>query len=275
MTNAIEEFLTENSFRSFPFRGDTSLAYVGGLLDNAVVLDFRGWHRKRAGQEPMLAAIIGPDGSGAGDFIPNDGFISFYFTAGPDDDLLIWRFLVPVLGGQFPMSVLSSVSDPSYAGVNLGVARATFGAAALNIPDDADWLFTTAKLESGLVVECARNQVDEIRVVHDEGDDDIVGGDLRIFGGYNVDVIPAADGGLKITATPGAGTLGRYLGSRSDPGQSKCAGVLMSLAGVAPDEDTRNITIAGEKGIEIENLPDEHRIIIRMAKPQLAGNVCS
>jgi hypothetical protein len=239
MTDAIEEFLSENAQRSFPLREDCDLSYGSGVLDNSVVLDFRGWHRDRPEIAPHLSAIVGPDGAGFASFVPNAGMVSFYFSAGSGDGSILWIFLVPTLQGDFPVSQVSTVGDLVYDGISRGTARASFGRGVSLIPSDATWVFQNAILEPGLVVEQYRNQVDSIRIIHKEGDDEFVGGDVEFIGGYNTDVVSSGNG-IRITPSPGAGTLGRFIGSLAAAEESKCSGILMSLNNVPPDKKTQD-----------------------------------
>ncbi len=274
MNDAIEEFLTENMQRRFPLREDGDVTCQDGVLEDSVLLDFRGWHRDRPELTPRLSAIIGPDGTDVGSFIANTGFVSFYFSAGSGGGSIIWVFKVSVIEGSFPVSLISTVDDTNYAGVFRGVARASFGGGVSSIPADAAWIFTSALLEPGLVIEQYRGQVDSILLVHDVGDDELVGGDIELVGGYNTSVVPS-EGGVRIVPSLGAGTLGRFIGAINPSGESKCSGVLMSVGGVTPDEKTRNLVIKGENGIEVLNFPESSRIVIRVAKPQFGGSVCS
>ena len=273
MIHAIEEFLSENGQRSFPFREDCNLSYGGGILDNSVVIDFRGWHRDRPEIVPQLSAIIGPGGDSYGSFVANAGFVSFYFSAGSLTEPITWPFKVPVLQGTFPVSLTSTVSDLIYYGVARGVARASFGVGVAAIPQDASWIFSGASLEPGLVVEQYRGQVDSIRLIHKIGDDEFVGGDVNFVGGYNTNITPSA-GGIKITPTLGGGTLGRFIGSTTPPENAKCSGVLMTINSVSPDKKTQNLALKGANGIEIVNFPEDNRIVIRVAKQQFGGSVC-
>lgn len=270
MTGAIQEFLNENSQRAFPFQENGSLSYSDGTMASDVVLDFRGWHRQRVVSPPQLIAVLGPEAASYGDLVALPNFIAFYFGTGGSS---VWRFLVPLVGLQpDPITIVSRISDPLYASCSLGVARATFGPGVAQIPPDARWIFESASLEPGLVISAWRNQVDSLRAIHQEADDDVVGGEVRLVGGYNMDIHPTLTG-IRIVPSLGGGTLGRFTGTLGP--QNSCAGILMALGGVAADQDTGNLELVGENGIEIVKFPDQHRIRIKVAPQHFGGSVCA
>lgn len=272
MTGSIEEFLTENSLRRYPFSEDCSLAHQSGSISDDVVLDFRAWHRTRTGRSAALAAIVGPDGAGDGIFEAVAGAYSVYFFLGQGD--VVWRFEVPALTPSFPFTALSVIQDSIYPGSNLGVARATFGRGLVQLAADSTLVFPDAPLEPSLIFDQYRLQVDHIRLVHEGSDDEFVGGDVEVVGGYNVGVSGIAKG-IRVSPSPGAGTLGRFVGSINSPESNKCVGVLLSLAGAIPNERTQDLVLEGTNGVEVLNFPDESRIRIRVAPQHFGGTVCS
>jgi hypothetical protein len=271
MTSATEEFLTENLQRRYPFAEDAVMSHSGSdVLDDDVILDVRGWHRGSPDGRPALLAVVGPDGAGAGSFVPHAGNFTFYLTSGTDE--VVWAVLLPVAAAEVA-TVTCRVVDPLYAQVSIGVLRVTFGAAAQGIGVDVTWLFTTAFLEPGLVVAPFRNQVDALGIIHQEGDNEVVGGDVEIIGGYSFDVFPENQG-LRFAPHPGGGTLGRFTGSISGAENSKCAGALLSFGQVVPDPKSRDLRIVGKNGIEVFNFPEENRIRIKVAPQHFGGSVC-
>lgn len=271
MTNAVEEFLTENSMRRYPLSEDCSVQYVGGgELGNDVVIDLRGWHREHTTTHPALLAIVGPTGIGAGSFVANADNITFYFGVGSET---LYPILLPV-GAAEITTLVCRVTDPFYPQVNLGVLRVTFGLGAQGIPTDATWLFSATTIEPGLIVSPFRNQVDVVKIIHQDTDDEIVGGDLEIIGGYNLNVLPEVQG-VRLSPVAGGGTLGRFVGSLSASGDSKCAGALLSLGQVAPDPETRDLRIIGKNGIEVINFPEQSKIRIKVAPQHFGGSVCT
>lgn len=274
MNDAYTEFLTENSQRSYPFVEDSPLvSLTSDVLENDVILDLKAFHRARPEIPFQLKAIVGPASAGVSPYVGVADSYVIYFAAGPEDSPVIWGLQVGIsAAGSTPLVVEASVADPYYPDKNLGVVRATIGAGLFSIPFDAFWEFTTAIVEPALVVQPYRNQIDLLKVIHQEGDDDVIGGDVAIRGGYNVNVVPAIKG-VSIIPSLGGGSLGRFIGSIREPGTSKCKGVLLSINGILPT--TRGeFFITGENGIEIINLPDEHKIRIRVAPPKIGATVC-
>ena len=272
MTAAIEEFLTENSLRRYPLSEDCSVQHSGeGTLDSDVLLDLRGWHRGRPTSAASLLAIVGPEGAGAGAFVANAGHTTFYFGSGADE--VVWSAPLPAAAPEVT-TLVCKVADPFYPEVNLGILRVTFGLGAQGIPADATWLFTAALIEPGLVVAPFRNQVDVVKIIHRDTDDEIVGGDVEIVGGYNFNVVPEAQG-LRLSPEAGGGTLGRFVGSLASAGESKCNGALLSFGQVVPDKDTRDLKIVGKNGIEVINFPEQSKIRIKVAPQHFGGSVCA
>lgn len=271
MTDAFIEFLTENKQRTYPFAEGSSLVSVEGpTLANDVVLDLISIHRTRR-QTMRLLAVVAPESAGSVDFPAVTGKITFYFALGETGDRQTASFSVEAQ--ELPLDSWHQSADSNYPGICLSKTRATFGPGLADIPADAFWTFTDLRIEPSLVVSLYRNQIDLVKLVHLVGDDEIVGGNIKVFGGYNVDVYQSSQS-IRISPSLGGGVLGRFTRSISDGAESKCTGALFSINGQPPNEQ-REFFITGGKGIEVVNLPDEHKVRIRLEPARLGGTICT
>lgn len=270
MTDAFAEFLNENQHRAYPFVENSNFTSVETpVLANDVILDFAAIHRLRY-KTTQLLAIVGPDGGGSLEFPEVENQTTFYFAFSNGLDRTVFSFGLPTTNASD--DVWSQIEDPEYPGVWTARARITFGPGATQLANDVFWTFLSLNIEPSLNISLYRNQIDLIKIIHLEGDDEVVGGDLSIVGGYNVDMIQS-DRTIRVVPTLGGGTLGRFIGSVSDPESSRCSGILLSLNGQAPTE-RNEFFITGGKGIEIINLPDEHKIQIRLEPAKIGETIC-
>lgn len=270
MTDAFAEFLNENQHRAYPFVEDSNFTSVEtSVLANDVILDFAAIHRLRY-KTTQLLAIVGPDGGGSLEFPAVANQITFYFAFSNDADRVILSFGLSTTDTLD--DVWSYIDDPEYPGVWTAKARVTFGPGAIQLASDVFWTFLSLKIEPSLTVSLYRNQTDLVKIIHLEGDDEVVGGNLSIVGGYNVDLLQA-DRTIRVIPTLGGGTLGRFTGSISDLESNRCSGVLLAINGQPPTE-RNEFFITGGKGIEIVNLPDEHKIQIRLEPAKIGETIC-
>ena len=89
--------------------------------------------------------------------------------------------------------------------------------------------------------------------------DTITSATLEVVDGYNIRT-SLIDGVLTVHAVKGAGA-GVYCGDADVPEHSDCAKGVYTLASV-PADDKGNITLVAGPGMSIENVPEEHKIII-------------
>ena len=275
--DAYLEFLSENAQRRYPFQEDSSLLNNTGdtvLADN-VILDLRGIHRERPEVSPQLLAVIGSDGASIFDLDALAGFYSFFFAMGRSAESLIFQVAVPSDNTQWPFVQEVTIADENYPGrdVRLGTLRVTLGEGVADLASDVSLGFVqTCLIETALVAQAYRTQVDSIKVAHVSGPDDIVGGDLRIIGGYGINTQLLVDG-LEINAIAGAGSLGFFTGAVHEPEDSACSGRVLSISGQRPNPRGK-FYIRGENGISVTDLPDEHKIQLRVTTASLGGNRC-
>lgn len=270
MTDAVSEFLNENRHRAYPFVDESSFVSVEDeSLPLDAVLDFVAVHRLRH-KVVRLSAIVGPDSAGSLEFSSSPGFISVYFALTDDQDSKLMCFKVPVDGpsGDF----WAVIDDTSYPQAPLCRARAFFGESILGFGGETFVTFTSLVVEPALITSLYRNQIDKVTVIHADGDDEVVGGDLHLIGGYNIDV-SLVGSSLKMIPSLGAGTLGRFTGSVSDPGSSVCDGALLTINGQPPNE-RGEFFINGGKGVDVINLPDQNKIRIRLEPVKNDTTVC-
>lgn len=270
MSDAFVEFLNENSQRAYPFIEDS--IFVSGddhSLGDDVFLDFMGIHRLRH-QTVKLVAIVGPDSSGSVDFPAVAGFKVFYFNLFSDSGSEGFSFRQSV--DEFDSVISSSIVDPNYSGRYVGKFTATFGLGVLSIPSDAYWIFDNLQIEPSLCVSLYRNQVDLIKIIHSDIDDEIIGSDVKLQGGFNFDVEQSGNS-IRLLPSLGGGDLGRFIGANVDSQDSKCHGSLFSIIGQQANEKGEFL-ISGGRGIEIRNLPDENKIKILVNTSNLGQTLC-
>jgi hypothetical protein len=268
MTDAFVEFLTENSQRSYPFEENSVLkADDDSVLQDDILLDFILIHRLKH-LTAKLVAIVGPESSGAEIFPPGETGPVFYFQLGSGSDIVA----VECSSQEFPFDGWGSISDSRYEDVFVAKARVTFGAGVSSIPSDVFWQFSNSVIEPGLLVSLFRNQVDSLTIIHDEGDNDIVGGDVSLMGGYNFGVTQSGQT-VRLSPALGSGSLGRFTESLSDAVSSKCNGSLLSINGIQPNEKGA-FEISGSGGIEILNFPEQHKVRIVISPETLGRTIC-
>lgn len=279
MSDAYLEFLTENAQRRYPFVEDSSGMDLTDVftLPNDAVLDARGFHRARPELTPRLAAIAGGSASGDADYPATNGVYSLFFECGISATPLRFTVTVPVNNGNWPFQVTVAIADPLYAGIvpaiNAGVLQVTIGQGITELAAADRWLFgPRLQLEPALMAQLYLQQVDALRLVHDEGPDDYVSGEVRLQGGYNFDLNQDANV-INFEPSPGGGELGRWLGSLADESASRCAGTLMSLNGITATP-RGGFTIGKGSGIEIVNLPEQNKIQIKFVSSTAGKVVC-
>jgi len=266
--SAIQEFLTANVQRRFPFVENCPLTAADTTqLSDGVILDAHGFFRERPELAPQLTAIAGGtsgvDGAVAGHHL-------LIFSMGRTDAPLTFSFLVDDSTTDWPLRMKASVADPFYPASLLGRLDIAVGETILGIPDATSLVFNgTALLEPSVVANLYRTQIDFVRIVHADDDDEIVGGNLQIEQGYNMEV-QRTRGGVMLAPSLGAG-LGRFTGSIS-PASTHCSGAVMSINGQSPNKQGRFI-VRGTNGIEVVNLPEQHKIQLRVQTAKL-GPVC-
>jgi hypothetical protein len=270
MSDAFAEFLNESQHTPYPFVDQLAMSAVEGpALSNDVLLDFAAIHRFRHGETKLLA-IVGPEADGSLEFPSTPGFTSLYFAFVDGLDLKIFRFAAPT--GEPSVDLWSEITDPNYPGILLARARATVGEGLSRLAEDVFLTFTNLFIEPSLSISLYRNQIDLITVIHEEGDDEVVGGDLSVVGGYNMDISVVGDS-IRLMPSVGGGTLGRFVGSISPNNESPCKDSLLTINGQPPN-DRGEFFISGSKGVEVINLPDEHKIRIRLEPAKNGATVC-
>ena len=269
MTDAYTEFLNENSQRRYPLTEDCVPSFGDGVLPDSILLDARGFSRERPDLAPSLILLAGPS-SGAPQALA--GFFTMVFQAGRQESPL--QFVVRIAQDQvqWPLSVSCPIADPNYAGSLLAGLRVTVGPSILDLDPATLWSFSSAPLEPSLVASLYRTQVDQLRLVHQDQDAEYVGGELLVTGGYNVEVVQAGSL-ISIRPSPGAGELGRYIGALLDPADSSCNGRVMTINRIGPTKRGEFFIRKG-KGIDVINLPAQHKIIIKPSLASLPGGRC-
>lgn len=238
-------------------------------ISDGFFLDFRAVHRIENGKV-YLRAIVGPSSGGSETYPQVSGATAIYFgiNNGISDTLI--RFDFPSSAVDFPVELNASISDPDYVGVLLANARCVIGEDFKYFGPGDMAQFNNLAIEPSLVTSFFGTQIDHLQIVHTEGDNDIIGGNIKVFGGYNTSVIQSSQK-LRISPSPGAGSLGRYIGSVSE--SSECSESIFSILGIAPNQDGE-FFILGGRGIEIENKPDEHKIVARIQPSKVGGTRC-
>lgn len=275
MSDAFLEFLAENGQRRYPFienSNNLDLTDTFSMPDDAV-LDIRGFHRNKPEITPRLAAIVGPTAALNADYPAVVDHNTLYFEMGTLAAPLRFAISVPVDQTIWPFSVTASVPDPIYAGVNLAVLHVTTGVGTTMVAASERWLFgNRLEVEPSLIGELYRQQIDCVRLVHDVAADEYVGGSIILRGGYNFDL---SQEGQVITLEPslGGGELGRFTGSVADEAASRCADVLTNINGGLADKKGA-FAIKGGLGIEVVNLPAEHKIQLKISPAKLGALAC-
>lgn len=260
--SAYLEFLSENGQRRFPFIEDQSLT-----ISDEVVLDARGFHRERPDVPPQLQRIVGPE---SGDEQAQPGHFVFIFQAGKSTSPLQFSFAVPV-ASSWPLTLTARVIDPHYPSSLLGALRVTFGKATASLNPANVLTLTEALLEPSLVAQLYRTQVDCLRIIHQDGEDEYIGGNVTVHGGYSFDLTQEGQV-IRLSPSPGGGELGRYAGATQQAADSKCQGALLSINGKGPNQ-RRQFFIEGVNGVAVVNLPDQHKIRLVLAA-EVLGAVC-
>jgi hypothetical protein len=263
-------FLNENTERRYPFvEGSSFLSIEEIAISNRFFLDFRVTHRINRGRV-YLRTIVGSASGGSVTYPQVPGVTAIYFAINDGLEDFLLRFDLPDSAVEFPAVLESSVADPDYDGVLLANSRCVVGSDFLDFAHEDIAQFNSLAVEPSLCTSLFGNQIDHLQIIHADQDDEVIGGDLVMFGGYNLAVTQSPQQ-LRISPSPGAGSLGRYIGSSDS--DSKCSGSVFSILGIAPNDDG-NFFIFGDKGIEIENFPDANRVVIRIQPSKIGGVKC-
>lgn len=277
MIDAVSEFLTANRQRRYPFSENTSLLDISETfeLPNDLLLDYRGFHRARNELKPRLAAIVGPTAAADVTYPETAGFVNFYFEMGREDVPIRMLVQINILSALDLHDLSATSPDPFYEGLNLASMHVTIGAAWRDIGSSDRWVFAmdTAVLEPALTVESYRNQIDYVKLIHQDADSEYLQGDITLYGGYNVTIGKRGDNRIFISAELGAGELGRFTGQLRDGTLEFCDGSVMFLNGVGPNEKGEFIFAEGN-GIKVINLPDQNKIQIQVAPEALQRPLC-
>lgn len=281
MSDAYAEFLNENLLRAYPFVEDGSRIDQTGVFEipASALQDFRGFHRTRPDTAPQVLAIVGPDSSPPSNYPAQEGFYSVYFGMGrsPADSSqpLVLRCDIPAGNTGWPFIATAKVADETLGDgrdVRYASIEAAFSASIFQIGASNYYIFLgTALLEPCTVFNLYRGVLDPIRLIHEVGDDEYVGGDLEVIGGINCEVLQI-DETLRIAAEVGGGE-GRQRDGTIAPENSACFNKLFAINGASPD-DRGNFTIKGGKGIRVVALPSAHKIQISPDLASLDKPVC-
>lgn len=270
MNSSFIGFLNENSERRYPFVEGSSFASIEEVnISNRFFLDFRVAHRISRGKA-YLRAIVGSSSGGSVSYPQVSDCTAIYFAINDGTEDFLLRFDLPDSTIEFPIELNSSIEDSDYEGVLLANSRCVVGSGFLDFDSGDMAQFNDLAVEPSLCTSLFGCQIDHLQIVHSDQDNEIIGGDLVVFGGYNLSVIQSSQR-LRISPSPGAGSLGRYVGATSQ--NSECSESVFSILGITPNDDG-NFFIFGDRGIEIENLPDENKIVIKIQPSKVGGVRC-
>jgi len=280
ISGAVLEFLNENAARRYPLIEDCvpTVEGVPGplVLEDNIVLDARGFSRERNEVAAKLSALVGP-GAGSHPLYPAVvGQRTLYWEMGTLAAPLRMALGVPLDNVAWPFVGEASAPDFRWPGrqVRRASLRVTLGQAIAGLPLDARWLLgDRAPLEISVIHQLYRAQLDGIRLVHQDGTNEWLAGDLEVMGGYNVDVVTGEN--IMINPVVGGGTLGRWIQSLVPDAQSACRNAILQLGGAVPNS-RGELTFLGGRGIKIEARPESHTIILAVDLSSLGGYVsCS
>lgn len=265
--NAYLEFLNENSQRSYPLMEDSVPASGGFKLPSDVLLDASGF--SLIGTSGFrLAHYSGVTSGASAPFAPVSSKSTFFFQF--EAGVSTFTIPVPIANtgtGARNYGTLAMPGDSS--GTLAAGICVTMGGTSLS--DTAEYSFgTTAPLEASLMFDMSGSQVNMVEVIRQDAVDYLVHGDVRLRGGYNMDVTQY---GQEITLLPsiGGGELGRY---EASVGTSPCSGLVLSIGGTKPNSRGEFKFIGGNR-VVITDHPSTHTIDITATVPAPSQPSCS
>lgn len=258
-TDAFAEFHNENSNRAYPIQ-DGRVASAGDFfLSDGVLLDLRGASRTPF-SDVHLIAYTGPTSGQSGIFAGLAGHRRFFFGVNRAPNIFLVKLDVPVGSGYGYSSISGQVEDLDYPGYPLIKLTGTFGPAVEELDLNEFYDFdTTAPIEPALILNLADTQVNLLGVIRRNEADFLLEGDVKIRGGRNTLVRQSGDS-IEVVPQSNGGLLGAAVAEDPEYPGASCGNWISSISGVTPPGQRFFLTRG--PGITIENLPDEHKIIV-------------
>ena len=264
--DAYLEFLNENAQRSYPFAEDSQPASGGYALPANAILDASGYSLIPA-TSVSLVHYSGRYSGVTGDFAPSGDYSTLFFQLKKGSSF--FNIPVPIINTgtgsrNHGHLLMPGDSSQSAAAIVLTMGEMGFG-------DSAEYDFgNTAPFEASLVFDLSGSQVGLLEVVRQDVADYVVHGDVRVRGGYNMDVTQSGQT-ITLQAAVGGGELGRY---EESVGTSPCSGLILSVSGARPNSRGEFKFVGGNRVVIVDH-PITHTIDIVATVPSPSQPSCS